>query len=265
MSDSPRDALADLQSRFGALLDARSPAGAGEELFVAEPGGLAARIGLYRGNARANALKALAAAYPVTQRLVGEDFFGGLAREFEVACPSASGDLNEFGDRFADFLATFPHAATLPYLADVARMEWLVHRAHYSADARPFDPARLAVVPAGRQADLRPRMHPACALMHSAFPLARIWEIHQRDFAGPLELTDADPSGWLLVFRPRFRARVAPLGEGAAAFLACARGGGTLADALARARAVDAEFDLDSALREWVEAAVIVDFGLEEA
>ena len=47
---------------------------------------------------------------------------------------SASGGLNELGGHLADFLPAFAPARELPYLADVARLEWLVHKAHYAAD-----------------------------------------------------------------------------------------------------------------------------------
>ncbi|WP_071651562.1 MNIO family bufferin maturase, partial [Duganella phyllosphaerae] len=95
------------------------------------------RLTLYRGNLAATATKALAAAYPVIAALVGHAFFGALARAYVRAQPSQDGDLNRFGAQLGDFLDDFPPAATLPYLADMARLEWAVHRAHYAADAAP--------------------------------------------------------------------------------------------------------------------------------
>jgi hypothetical protein len=85
------------------------------------------RFGLYRGNLASTWTKALAAAYPVIAQLVGEEFFAALAREYGRAHPSDSGDLNRFGARFEPFLRCFEHVKDLPYLPDMARLEWQLH------------------------------------------------------------------------------------------------------------------------------------------
>jgi hypothetical protein len=59
----------------------------------------------YRANADASAGRALAAALPTVQRLIGEDDFAHLARRFWRAQPPRRGDLAEWGEGFADWLA----------------------------------------------------------------------------------------------------------------------------------------------------------------
>ena len=163
--------LADLQAKFGAGLEVASSKAAELDICNGASGQAASRFGIYRGNARANAARALAATYPVIGKIVGGEFFSGLAREYESSFPSVSGDLNEYGESFAAFLAGFAPAQDIPYLADVAELEWRVHRAHYAADAEPFEPARLSSVPAEKQLHLIPKLHPACSLLHSASPI----------------------------------------------------------------------------------------------
>ena len=60
------------------------------------------RLGIYRGNVVANAHKAIASAYPVVRKIVGEGFFEGLAREYLRPYPSTSGDLNAYGERLPE-------------------------------------------------------------------------------------------------------------------------------------------------------------------
>ena len=254
--------LASLQARFGSGLDAPDASVGAVEIFVGEPEQVRARFGIYRGNTRANAAKALGAAYPVIDKIVGAEFFSGLAREYKSRFPSVNGDLNEYGASFPAFLADFPPAVEMPYLADVARLEWQVHRAHYAADSAPFDPARLASVPPERQLQLRPRPHPACHIQHSAYPLARLWQVHQDTFTGEFEVDFSRGPTHVLVFRPRFRVEVVQIGDAEAAFLAAALEGETLETALAAAQARDASFDLGRSLSEWVKSSVIVDFKL---
>ena len=165
--------LAALQARFGAGLEVAGSKTVALDIFNGESEQVASRFGIYRGNARANAARALAATYPVIGKIVGGEFFSGLAHEYESRFPSVSGDLNTYGESFAAFLAVFAPAQDIPYLADVAQLEWRVHHAHYAADANPFEPARLRLVPAEKQLHLIPKLHPACSLLHSEFPLAR--------------------------------------------------------------------------------------------
>lgn len=86
------------------------------------------RLKVYRNNTFSNLRAALADVYPVILRLVGEDFFKHAATHFIRAHPSTSGDLNDYGGGFGEFLAAFPPAAELPYLCDVARLEWARRR-----------------------------------------------------------------------------------------------------------------------------------------
>ena len=83
----------------------------------------------------------------------------------------SSGDLNELGAHLADFLPAFPPAQSLPYLPDVARLEWLAHQAHYAADHAPLDVTALAGSREDDYARLALTLHPAVAVL--AFRLIR--------------------------------------------------------------------------------------------
>ena len=254
--------LAELQRQFEADLNDAGGEAAALKSYVGTLGRAEQGLGVYRGNIRANTARALGAAYPVVEQIVGPEFFSGLAARYSLRFPSASGDLNEFGEHLALFLTDFSAAADFPYLADVARLEWRVHRAHFAADPEPFNPDRLAALSPEEQAHLCPQLHPACSVLQSAYPLARIWEVHQASFTGAFEVEFPDHPGYALVFRPRYRVEVAGISDAEAAFLNMCRDGQTLDAALAAARGRDESFDLTQALRAWVSASVIVDFHL---
>jgi hypothetical protein len=249
--------LADLQARFGAGLE--SVDGGMPDLFRSA-GDIGKRFGIYRGNARANTANALGGSHPVVAKIVGEEFFSGLAREYAKRHPSVSGDLNEYGEAFAAFLDEFAPARDIAYLSDVARLEWRVHRAHYAADVTAFDPARLSSIAPEQQGDLWPRLNPACSLMHSVFPLARIWEVNQSRYEGAFEVDFSRKPAHVLVYCPRFRVEVMEMRPAQAAFLKAVEQGGTLETALSAAQLHDEAFDLGGSLVEWISSAVIVDF-----
>jgi hypothetical protein len=225
-----------------------------------EPGGpVTMRTGLriYAGNVYGNWTKALASAYPIVRKIVGEPFFAGLARAYVREHPSASGDLNEFGAHLPAFIARFPHTRDLPYLPDVARMEWLAHRAHFAADAPRFDPARLAAVSAVDYSALRLQCAPASALIASPWPLDRFWEVHQDDYRGEASVDLDSVPGRFLVFRPRWHVTLEALTMGDFHFLTAAERSATLGEALEAAAAADSGFDATNALARWIGKGVI--------
>ncbi len=104
--------LAELQQRFARSLYA--PEGAAPEFDVAGSGSPSERMDIYRRAVRANYRKALGATYPVVRRLVGESAFSDAVDAFVRAHPSASGDLNDYGDAFGTFLAQHPSTTACP-------------------------------------------------------------------------------------------------------------------------------------------------------
>jgi hypothetical protein len=214
---------------------------------------------LYRGNQTATWRKTLAAAYPVVLALVGEEFFGGLARAYGRAQPSDNPDLNQFGARFAAFLRTFPHVAGLPYLPDMAELEWALHRAHYAPMAPALDAAQLAALPPEQIEAATFQLQGQ--LLASAYAVAPLWLAHQPDsgVAFPAEL--AQPS-YALVARPQWTPQVVPLSAASHAALAALAQGQSFGDALDAAFAWQDDFDVAANLQLWLAQGVLLGSGV---
>lgn len=203
-------------------------------------------LAIYRRNLVAACHGALAAAYPVVRRLVGQAFFGEAAQRYAFDFPSKSGDLNVFGGDFARFLAAYPHARGLEYLPDVARLEWAVHESHHAADAVTGGFAALVDVPAERAGSVRLALAPVVRLVASVHPILALWDANQPWRDGTLD-RDAGPDH-VLVSRVggRVGARLLPpaewamleaLARGKSLEAACAAMGeaaGSFGEALAR-------------------------------
>ena len=171
--------------------------------------GLDRRFAVYRNNVQHGLSRALAARFPVIERLVGPEFFAAMARVFAAQHPPQTPVLLDWGDTFADFLATFPPAQALPYLPDVARLEWLRGQSYHAADAARADPAALATVdPARLQLTLAPSVH-AFAAQH---PAVSLWHQNQPG-ARPAPLPKG-PQYALIARTPGFAVTVEPLAQG---------------------------------------------------
>ncbi|HAT29446.1 MAG TPA: DUF2063 domain-containing protein [Janthinobacterium sp.] len=216
------------------------------------------RLALYRGNLTVTWEKTLSQVYPVLRALVGDEFFGGLTRAYGLAHPSESADLNRYGALFADFLTDFPHVADLPYLPDMARLEWALHRAHYAADASPLAAAELAALKPEQLEAASLRLHPACQLLASEWAALPLWRAHQEE--GETEFPQhMRADSYALVARPRWKAMAYPLSKAAhAALLRLARGE-SFGAALDAAFEIDESFDVGAHLGQWIGEAVIVE------
>ncbi len=253
--------LRDLQQRFADALFA--PPGTAPGFALAGPASMrdaAARIGIYRNAMFANYRRALHASYPVVARLVGTPFFDATVDAFVRARPSSSGDLNVYGGDFGDFLATYPPASDLPYLADVARLEWAVDEAQRAADSShaPADVlAALAALAPERLTETRLRLAPSVRLVASAYPILRIWQANQPAHDGDDHVSLDEGADALVVHRRADGVTIARIAAAEHAFLSALMREAHLGDAVDAAVAIDAGFDLGAALRTQIAEGLV--------
>lgn len=160
------------------------------------------RLCIYRNTLVGTLLGALRLTFPAVERLVGQEFFEGSAAAFIERHPARSAYLNEYGAAFGDFLAEFPPASSLPYLPEVARLEWAVSCAACAPDAPTVDPASLAKLDEADQGRLRFLAHPSVRLIGLRFPVDRIWcAVLDRDDGALADIDLNSESLWLVVHR----------------------------------------------------------------
>lgn len=241
-------ALPDTQARMmDALLSRGDPAAAAA---LVRPTALPAarRLAIYRNNHVQNLVAALGAVYPVIRRLVGDAFFRQAAKACIGVHRSRSGDLHDFGGEFPVFLRAYQPAAPLPYLPDVAALEWAVHRAYHEAELPALALARLAEVPPAAQPGLRLVLQPSARFVCSPYPVLQIWQANQpgEDDASTISL-DGD-GVHLLVVQRALEIEFVLLDAVEYGWLAALAEGMGLGQASARAFDLDPAFDLASAL-----------------
>lgn len=252
-------ALAKAQQAFAGALFA--PAGEAVALSLCRGDDLRHRFALYRGNLTATWHKTLSNVYPVLQQLVGDEFFAGLSRAYGLAYPSLSGDLNLFGEQFSAFLAIFPHVADWPYLPDMARLEWALHRVHYAADAQALDGQAFAGLAPELIETACFRLHPAYYLLASHWALDVIWRSHQpggtQDFPKQLQC-----DSYLLLVRPLWKTQVLSIDKSSHAALSVLAAGGNFGAALDAAFDCDPGFDVGANLQQWIQQGLIVEISI---
>lgn len=220
-----------------------------------------ARLQIYHNIVFNNLGSALRTAYPFVLKLVGEPFFAGAADLYIRNYPSPNGNLQDYGAQFPELLARMPEAAGLPYLPDMARLEWARQESYLAADVTPLDATALAAVPEARRGKLRLALHPSMRLLESAHPLLDIWDFCQRDDGSRLALRETGDSA--LVYRAADGEIVMQAVSAALfAFLTALAAGQTLAAAEALARRAATDFDLAACLADMFTAGLIAGYQL---
>lgn len=207
-----------------------------------------ARLRLYGNHVMTSLSGALGATFPVVRRLVGADFFAGLARAFVSRHPPVSPCLFEYGGELADFIAAYAPAATLPYLADVARLEWAMNHAYHGEVEPPLDASALAALAPDTLAAVRFRLQPATHVVQSIWPIDAIWRANQAESDGG-GVVLGEGGRTVLVWRQGDDAVFRRLDPAMAVFVAALADGATLSGAADQAIVRGGEFDLAAALQ----------------
>lgn len=252
--------LADLQVRFlNNILDENN----NDLTYQIPANGLAAtrRFQIYRNNITLGLTTALQAIYPMTQRVVGENFFSYAADRYLHSYPLTSGDLRNYGSHFSQFLRDYTPAQTLPYLPDLANLEWMYHEVFHAADASLLNLTRLSTIAEEQYDSIQFHFHPASRLFSSNFPVLAIWRLCAAQKDEAVDLNDGGVQ--LLIIRRKLEMYFEPLSKGEFSFLTALSENNSLLAACNCALEIMPDFDLSASLQQHILRGTIVDFSFK--
>src|SRR5688572_23064552 len=99
----------------------------------------AANISIYFHQVEQTLMDTLRHTYPIAYNLIGHDCFMQVAQCYIQQYPSTSSNLNEYGEFFDTFIDNYPSTATLAYLNDVCKFEWIHHCLHDAPHHQPLN------------------------------------------------------------------------------------------------------------------------------
>jgi hypothetical protein len=252
--------LPELQSRFA---DALLQEGALDDDFIC-PDGLSpdVRLDVYRNNVYVALSDLLDARFPVVRRVVGEQFFAFLTHAFIGEFPPASPILAAYGAKLPEFVAQFEPAAELPYLPDLARLEWLIFRARQAPDFSPLEVSALQGVPEDQLSTLRLSLDPSLGLLESAWPVGEIFDAHHQSVSEPRSVNLGNGGVRIEIRRVQGVVVGNVLPAGVFRFRRLLQEGHSLEAASETASQLDAEFDLGVSFVQLVRDQMVRGFGL---
>jgi len=191
------------------------------------------RFNIYRNNFYVAVINVLKERFPVTERIVGEEFFKATAREFVEQTPPHGQSNLGYGTTFPAFLENFPPVADVPYLAHVARLEWARFKAAVAPDQRQVTSQDFAAVDASQAARVSFTLHPSMRTLSSDYPIYDIWRTNHED-EQVQTLSNASDAQSVLVIRNANGIEVHKIPNGAIEFIKELGSGRTLGDAFER-------------------------------
>jgi hypothetical protein len=204
------------------------------------------RYAVYRNNVTVSLIRAMESNFPVVRRLLGEQYFAGLAREFVQNHPPRSPLMFLFGEDFASYLELQEDLHDYPYLGDIARLEQQMRVSYHEADAPCVSAQDLAQISEPELMQAVFVAHPAAALLQSQFAIHSIYAANQGGTVSPVESV-ASPEA-VLVSRPGHDVELHELNKPNNLFLTSLVAGNSLGKATEAAFETNEEFDLASGI-----------------
>ncbi len=170
------------------------------------------RLKVYHNNVVGSISAALCATFPLLNNLVGEDFLKPMARAFIFDNPPNIGCLQMYGAGFGYFIKGYDPAQSLPYLPDIATLEFALNHAYYATDDAPMAADTLAGIEPETLSDIVINLRESATLISSKYPLIDI-----RDFCLNSEIATPDMKTeqpcFILVIRQELEVNIISLAE----------------------------------------------------
>jgi len=218
------------------------------------------RIKIYQDNVLVTLHNTLENCYPSVCNLVDEQFFKYAVNEYIKENKPKSGNLDDYGDNFAEFLSNMKELKDFPYIEDVAKLEWALHSSYFAADNDPIDRVGVSKIAPEELENVKFELHPSSNLISSDYPINKIWEISQEGYEGDINF-DINAGGVdILVIRPEYKISTVILERGEYPFLKSLVNGSTLGQAFEQACSDNEEFDIGNALQKFILNGTFVRF-----
>ena len=134
------------------------------------------RLSVYAEGYLVRIREALAELYPSVHHVLGDRSFAELARAYAASHPSHDYNLSFAGRHLSGFLARSPLTQRLPFLPDLAHLEWQVSQAFHAFYLPPLNPKSVAQWSLEEWNRAQIIFQPSVSAGASAWPVLDIWE-----------------------------------------------------------------------------------------
>jgi hypothetical protein len=131
---------------------------------------------VYHNNFIENGIRALSITFSSVFALMDEGDFRALARAYLLAEPKTHFDWADYGVSFSDFIMTHPNLSEVPYLSEVAELDWLLQGVQRAKD-KTFDGESFGLLNERDPNELVFETAPGFALARFVFPVDKLYQL----------------------------------------------------------------------------------------
>ena len=175
-------------------------------------------IDIYRNNLKATATKVLDITFPTVSQLIGGELLALGACQLLKLEPPQDGDWACWGGTFPDLLEQLPQLGEYPYIADCARLDWLIHQTERKPNTS-FDHTSINLLAERHLDDINIRFADTFTVITSNYPIYELWHIHHGDSAELYtrafrrRIIKESFKQFILVYRPIHKAHICLLSK----------------------------------------------------
>jgi uncharacterized protein (UPF0276 family) len=185
-SSGPVISLKEVQEKFSERMKPHAEMMPALDTFL-NPQGAAKgseRLQVYANGYTARLREALGQVYEAARKALGEDGFDSLAHVYAETFPSTDYNLNFLGRQVPELLETSPFIETMPYLPDLARLEWKIWEAFNAFDGPPLAPETMSAMTPEQWEGAGFIFQPSVSLFSSDWPVLDLWLGRQKEGRG---------------------------------------------------------------------------------
>ena len=203
--------------------------------WVLVPAGVdvATRLAVHTHGYPARVTESLREAFPATANILGEGSFAALAARYLAHIPAELRNLNDVGAALPAFLQSDGLRHDLPFLPDLAELEWAVTLCFHAKLETPFDASVCSGWGMEDWARARIEFQPGLALVRSPWPLRELRETRHSE-RSEIDVDLVDRPDRVLVRRQGYEVVVESIGDVEADAIERLRAGASLGDTTAR-------------------------------
>ncbi len=134
------------------------------------------RLDIYAEGYFLRIVEALSEDFPQLERLLGQEAFHTLISDYLKEYPSQYTSLADVGGNLPNFLQGHNVSRNLPYIVDLAALEWAIVKAFYSENVERIALSKIAEISQDAWPNVKFKTHPSFQLLSSEWNVDLFWQ-----------------------------------------------------------------------------------------
>ncbi len=249
--------LANFQDQLAELMWGKNANQSAANLILTDHSpALEKQLRIYREQSIENLHRQMTRIFLICQRLLSPLEFKVACAQYFLSSPPNSIDPMAFAEGFPSYLEEYTTEQDLPYLADVATLDFGCYQSKQAMEANAVSSKVFTDLAPQQLANRRVQLHPSCYWMASPYALYDVW--HRFNSSLPAKAGNFLKAQEIIIIRPKFTVEVHKIDPGFIKTLDSLDAGNTLNQALMEGGQVDPKFNAVAAIQFLIQNKIII-------